>query len=150
MHALTRAVASVHLSRTSLAPRPHFALSQRKLAAISLLTALSLDASVVDLVGEILSYCVSVIAETAETVSPSKRSHPQRPPAQLAASEHAIFHRRAEACALDPLVGAPLLHVLQSTLLRAKHAHGAAFEAQMAAIDPTLLEQVKDAFDFTA
>ena len=95
----------------------------------------------------LLSYAVSVIEEL-EPPEPSSppRSPPREPRHLRAGAEHADFYRALDAAALDPLPELPLRPALQAILAQCAVAHGEAFAAQMAALDPALLEQVQRAF----
>ena len=62
------------------------------------------------------------------------------------AGEHAEFTRRLSQSAIDPLPALPLLPALQHNLAQAQAAHGEAFGAMMASLDPAILAQVQQAF----
>ena len=83
--------------------------------------------------------------EPPEPSSPP-RSPPREPRHLRAGAEHADFYRALDAAALDPLPELPLRPALQAILAQCAVAHGEAFAAQMAALDPALLGQVQRAF----
>jgi len=121
--------------------------SQRKLAALALVALLSLDASLLTLTPEILSFCVSVIAEQAESAADGSPPNYFAGRAPLPSSgEHAEFARRLAASAIDPIPSTPLRPALQQGLARVSTAHGEAFDAQWRALDPSLLQQVQQVF----
>ena len=60
--------------------------------------------------------------------------------------EHAEFARRLAESGLDPLPALQLRPALQQYMQRASQVHGEAFDAQMRALDPALLQQVQAAF----
>ena len=117
--------------------------SQRKLAALALVSLLALDAALLHLTPEVLSFCVSVVAE----FPPSEAgAAPMGTPPLPMSGEHAEFTRRLAASGLDPLPALSLRPALQEGLRRLSATHGEAFDAYMRALDPSLLQQVQAAF----
>ena len=122
--------------------------SQRKLAALALVQLLLLDAALLPLTPDILSFCVSVLAEQPDDAADAAggASPPPRQPMLPASGEHSEFTRRLSASGLDPLPTMPLRPALQQGLESVSVAHGEAFAAQWRALDPSLLQQVQQAF----
>jgi len=118
--------------------------AHRKLAAVALGQMLGLDAAMLPLAPEVLSFAVSVLAEQAPRDEPD--SPPRRCESARFAHEHAEFAAALEASGLDPVRGLELRATLQQCVARAAAAHGAAFGAAMQALDPDLMAQVQAAF----
>lgn len=144
---------------------------QRKLAALALAQMLSLDATMLPLLAEVLSFIVGVLFEleplnaTAPAhsgvgavggasgagpgLSASSRDigEPQRrcESARLS-SEHASFTRALEKSGLDPFRSIALRPALQQCVASAAAAHGMLFHAAMQRLDPELTAQVHAAF----
>ena len=117
--------------------------THRKLAAVALGQMLSLDASLLPLAAEILSFAVSVLYEhePQEPDSPPRRAESAR-----FSHEHAEFAAALDASGLDPVRALELRPTLQQCMARAAAAHGAPFHAAMQALDPDLMAQVQKAF----
>ena len=98
---------------------------------------LDLDAKALGCLEEVLSLCVSALADEEQPPPSPARSPP--PEAVRAAFSHALEP-------FDSLAAMPLRPALQRSLGVAQEAHGAAFGAAIARVDPALLEQVRAAF----
>ena len=121
--------------------------AHRKLAALSLATLVGHDAALLPLLPEVLSFCVSVLADLPECVDANGGLAPSPPtPLAPAAGEHADFARRCAAANLDPLATLQLRDALQQCLRRAAEVHGEAFDRTMRELDPSLQQQVQQSF----
>lgn len=126
---------------------------ERKLAALALSQMLALDAAMLPLSAEVLSFTVGVLYEleplnAAAPVDGSgggNAGEPQRQSVRFS-SEHANFRRALEASGLDPLRSLALRPALQQCVASAAAAHGAPFHAAMQTLDPELMAQVHAAF----
>jgi len=98
---------------------------------------LDLDAKALGCLEEVLSLCVSALADEEQPPPSPARSPP--PEAVRAAFSHVLEP-------FDSLAAMPLRPALQRSLGVAQEAHGAAFGAAIARVDPALLEQVRAAF----
>ncbi|KAL3928581.1 MAG: hypothetical protein SGPRY_002326, partial [Prymnesium sp.] len=117
---------------------------QRKITALAFGTLLTLDSSLLPLLGEMLSFCVSVLAELEP---PQPDAQPLRPVGRARSGDHAAFAERLEAHSLDPLASLPLRPALQECMSRVAALHGDNLQRQLLAMDVDLLQQVKQAFD---
>ena len=93
-----------------------------------------------------LSFCVSILAEL-EPLEPDAQPLRPMPFGRARSGEHAAFAARLEAANVDPLVAMPLRPALQECMARCAALHGDNLNQQLQAMDPTLLHQVKQAFD---
>mmetsp|Transcript_2726 Transcript_2726/g.8816 ORF Transcript_2726/g.8816 Transcript_2726/m.8816 type:complete len:210 (+) Transcript_2726:402-1031(+) len=111
--------------------------SQRRLAALALAALLPLEPKALGCLEEVLSLCVSALADEEQPPPSPARSPPPE-------AVRAAFSRALEP--FDSLAAMPLRPALQRSLGVAQEAHGAAFGAAIARVDPALLEQVRAAF----
>lgn len=119
--------------------------TQRKLACVGLTALLPLDAAMLPLAPEVLSFCVGELAELNE-LAPAAGDVPVVGVPIPAAGEHAEFARRLAESALDPVAAMPLLPALQQRLAAAAAVHVESFTAMMRSLDPAVLAQVNQAF----
>ena len=118
---------------------------QRKLACLGLAALLPLDAALLPLAPEILSFCVGELAELNELAHGEGEGPVIGVPIPIA-GEHAEFARRLAESALDPVAAVPLLPALRQQLTAVAAAHGESFNSILRELDPTILASVKGAF----
>jgi len=105
-------------------------------AALALASLLPLHPSALEPLDQILSFCVSVLAE-------EEQASPRRSVRRAGVGEHAFFN--ASLAALDPISAQrlPLGPALQQCITRAAAIHGEAFHTALASVDPAILEQAR-------
>lgn len=123
-------------------------LVQRKLTALAFGTLLTLDASLLTLCGEMLSFCVSVIAESEPSSGPDVPARMTIPSASM--GEHGSFAARLNETDLDPCTRIELRQTLQECMARCSAAYGDELRVQLQGMDQALLEQVRHAFNGTS
>ncbi|KAL1524636.1 hypothetical protein AB1Y20_019523 [Prymnesium parvum] len=117
---------------------------QRKITALAFGTLLTLDASLLPLLGEMLSFCVSVISD----LEPAQHDAlPPKPVGRPCTGDHGGFAERLEQHSIDPLVSVPLRQTLQECMARSSAAYGDALQRHLQAVDNSLLLQIRKTFD---
>ena len=128
--------------------------ASRKLACVALTSLLATDAALLALVPEVLSFCVSVLAELDELPRPQRSEQSTEVAVAAVGSsgtlpspmsgEHAEFTRRLQKFGFDPFPSMRLLPTLRDGVSRVSAVHGDS--VAMHILDPVLLEQVSHVF----